>query len=303
MIPVTVIGGYLGAGKTTLINRLLASDHGRRLAVLVNDFGDINIDAELITAHDGETISLANGCVCCTIADALGDALDRVLALEVAPEHIVIEASGVANPAKIAMYGQGWPGLRLDGVVVLADGESVRAQASDKFVGATIRQQLAAADLLILNKIDLLSVSEREAVRTWLTDDAADVGILDGQFGDVPAMVLLGRYAGAARFQPVTVEHANFKAVPFQSIRPMDRSRLEAGMSKWPSIVLRAKGWVYLRDDPGHIYYLQSVGRRRTLEKGAAWDDRQPETQLILIGAAPTFDPSWLHETLSSACT
>jgi hypothetical protein len=108
LVPVTIIGGYLGAGKTTLINALLAADHGRRLAVLVNDFGAVNIDVELIERHDGETISLTNGCICCSIADSLGESLDQVLALEPRPDQIVIEASGVADPAAIAGYGQGW---------------------------------------------------------------------------------------------------------------------------------------------------------------------------------------------------
>ena len=135
LVPVTVVAGYLGAGKTTLINELLRHDHGRRLAVLVNDFGAVNIDAALIADHDGQTISLKNGCVCCSIADELGDALDRVLALEPAPDQIVIEASGVADPANVAAYGQGWPGCRLDAVVVLADAETVQAKSRDQFVG------------------------------------------------------------------------------------------------------------------------------------------------------------------------
>ena len=101
-LPLTVLGGYLGAGKTTLLNRLLSEDHGQRILVMVNDFGAINIDASLIAAASSDTLTLSNGCVCCTMgADlfmAMGDALDR----RPRPDHLVIEASGVADPAKIA---------------------------------------------------------------------------------------------------------------------------------------------------------------------------------------------------------
>ena len=97
LVPVAVVGGYLGAGKTTLINHLLSSPHGLRLAVLVNDFGAIDIDADLLSAHEGDTISLSNGCVCCAIGDALGDALDRVLEADPPPDRIVAEQpEGVA---------------------------------------------------------------------------------------------------------------------------------------------------------------------------------------------------------------
>ncbi len=164
----TIIGGYLGAGKTTLINSLLAADHGRRLAVLVNDFGAVNIDVELIERHDGETISLTNGCICCSIADSLGESLDQVLALEPRPDQIIIEASGVADPAAIAGYGEGWPGCRLDAVVVLVDAEAIRRQARDQFVGELVTRQLKRGDLVLLTKSDLLPGNEVQAVIDWV---------------------------------------------------------------------------------------------------------------------------------------
>ena len=132
--------------------------------MLVNDFGAVNIDAALIADHDGQTISLKNGCVCCSIADELGDALDRVLALEPAPDQIVIEASGVADPANVAAYGQGWPGCRLDAVVVLADAETVQAKSRDQFVGELVTRQLRRADIVMATKCDLVTEAERAAV-------------------------------------------------------------------------------------------------------------------------------------------
>ena len=280
-IPVTVIGGYLGAGKTTLINHLLAGGHGRRLAVLVNDFGAIDIDAKLIAAHDGDTISLANGCVCCTIADALGDALDKVLAMPAAPDQIVIEASGVANPAKIAMYGQGWPGLRLDGIVTVVDGESVRARADDKFVAATVRQQLAAADLLV-----------------WLRQQAPGTRLLAASFGDLPAAVLLGQGSFSSRQYDDLAAHDIYRTASFQFSGPFDRECLAARIKAWPAGVLRAKGLVYLDDDPGHAHILQLVGRRYSLEQGPAWNGETPASRIVVIGTDPDIDPKWLRGSL-----
>ena len=300
MIPVTVIGGYLGAGKTTMINSLLAGDHGLRLAVLVNDFGAINIDARLIAAHDGDTISLSNGCVCCTIADALGEALDKVLAMAVPPDHIVIEASGVANPAKIAMYGRGWPGLCLDGVIVLADGENIQAQAADKFVGHTVQLQLAAADILLLNKTDLLTGAQNQSVMTWLAAEASDSRVIPTSFGAIPFTILLG--AGGL---PQTIHaepHATYQTVVFRTPRALDRERLLARIASWPRGVLRAKGLVRLGNDPVHAHVLQLVGCRHELSLGPAWREEVPATQLVLIGIEGQIDSDCLRASLLSAC-
>ena len=110
-----MIGGYLGAGKTTLVNRLLSDSGGRRLAVLVNDFGAINVDAGLVSSRSGETISLTNGCVCCSMGGELLFELAGLRDRDDPPEHVIIEASGVGDPAAIAMYGAAGLALRYDG--------------------------------------------------------------------------------------------------------------------------------------------------------------------------------------------
>lgn len=151
-LPLTVIGGYLGAGKTTTLNRLLAEDHGLRLLVMVNDFGAINIDAALLRAAGEDSIELSNGCVCCTMgADlflAIGDALDR----RPRPDHLVIEASGVADPARIARAALAEPELGHGGTVVVVDGPGFGALAADPMIGAQIEAQLAAADCVLVAK-------------------------------------------------------------------------------------------------------------------------------------------------------
>ena len=130
-IPFTVIGGFLGAGKTTLLNRLLAGAQGRRFAVLVNDFGALDIDGDLIAQHGGNTIALANGCLCCTIGDSLVQTLMDLLDRAQAIDHIVVEASGVADPGRIADLGVLDERLRHDGVVVVVDAAEVRARAAE----------------------------------------------------------------------------------------------------------------------------------------------------------------------------
>ncbi|NBR90236.1 MAG: GTP-binding protein, partial [Rhodobacteraceae bacterium] len=153
-LPLTVLGGYLGAGKTTLLNRLLAEDHGQRIMVMVNDFGAINIDASLITAADGDTLTLSNGCVCCTMGSdlfmAMGDALDR----RPRPDHLVIEASGVADPAKIADAARTEPEMSYGGIAVVVDAENWPALADDPLIGAQLQDQVRVADMLLISKAE-----------------------------------------------------------------------------------------------------------------------------------------------------
>ena len=160
-VPMSVLGGFLGAGKTTMLNRILSGGHGVRYAVLVNDFGELAVDGSLVSAHDGETVTFANGCVCCSMGDDLVVTLDRLLDGDRPPEHILVEASGVADPRAIADVATLHPGLARDLVVVLADVETVRERYGDHRLRDTVARQLAAADLLVLNKCDRVP---REAI-------------------------------------------------------------------------------------------------------------------------------------------
>jgi len=171
-IPVTVIGGYLGAGKTTLVNHLLQERAGRRIAVLVNDFGDLSIDDDLIEARDAALLRLAGGCVCCSFGHDLMAALQQMRDLRPAPEHILIECSGVAHPAAVARTLTLLPGLTLDAVLVLADAETLRQRCADRYVGELVLQQLREADFVALNKIDLAMPDDVAALQTWLAETA-----------------------------------------------------------------------------------------------------------------------------------
>ncbi|MDI1263786.1 MAG: GTP-binding protein, partial [bacterium] len=137
-IPVTLIGGYLGAGKTTLVNSLLRNANGRRLAVLVNEFGSLPIDGDLITARDGNLISISGGCICCSFGSDLVAALVDMTARGQLIDHLLIETSGVALPGSIVQSIGLLPGLALDGVIVLADAETIEERARDRYMGDTV---------------------------------------------------------------------------------------------------------------------------------------------------------------------
>jgi G3E family GTPase len=177
LLPLTVIAGYLGAGKTTLINQLLAAPDGRRIMVLVNDFGDIALDAELISARGGDTISLSNGCVCCAIGGDIFKAFAKALDARPRPEHLIIEASGVAEPNRIANFARAEPELRLDMIVTLVDAVNARAQAADPLIGRTLHRQFEAASLLMITKSGRAGQEQAMATTNWLAELCPDTPI------------------------------------------------------------------------------------------------------------------------------
>ena len=314
VIPVTIIGGYLGAGKTTLLNSLLLGDHGLRLAILVNDFGSINIDATLIARYDGETISLTNGCLCCSMADNLAIALLELLGRDAPPDHIVIEASGVADPRRIACYGAAHPRLRLDSLIVIADSETIRERLADKYVGELVMRQLLAADLIVLSKMDLIDEPARGCVREFLRETVPQARLLEASHGCLPPDLLLGvgeapSQAKAAidvqhnRTAPSEEHHVPFSRARFESERPFDHERLNAVLESLPETVLRAKGVLYLADEGTHACVLQKVGRRWTLERGRPWDGGSRRSQIVVIGSVGGVAPAQLAEDFSSALT
>lgn len=273
-IAVTVIGGYLGAGKTTLVNHILRHAD-ERIAVLVNDFGDINIDDDLIAGQDGDTISLANGCICCSLVDGFSTALTTITSLEPLPERLVIEASGVADPATVAAYGHG-PGLTLDATIVVVDAETIRARSSDVYVGDTVVGQVRSGDIIVLNKIDLVTAHEAASIRTWLSDRAPDAVIIDAANAVVDPAVVFGvvtpkwqRRSGHGGQDdhggPHVHAESRYESWTWTSAQPIERARIETLMALLLDQVVRAKGVVFLAEDPDRSMVLQRVGKRWSL--------------------------------------
>jgi G3E family GTPase len=271
-IPVTIVGGYLGAGKTSLINHILAAKHGRRVTVLVNDFGEINIDATLIADASDDTISLTNGCACCAIQDDLGAALQAQIERASPPDNVLIEMSGVAEPARIRRYAEAWPGVHLDAVVTLADAETVRMRAADKFVGRVVLRQLSAADFLVLNKVDLVSPLQRTGIADWLRAASPRSRIVEAVNGAVDPILL---FEPAARIEPSTefdlgeraagLFHSSVVEVP----EPIDTSELSLLVDQLPSSVHRLKGFLIDRHTARRML-LQMVGSRLVLTEAPA---------------------------------
>lgn len=276
-IPVTVIGGYLGAGKTTLLNHLLTQSRGRRFAVLVNDFGDLNIDASLI---QGEVLELANGCICCTLRDGLSSALHQVSQMVPPPEHVLVEASGISNPTRVAALAYLAPFVA-DGIVVVADAESLRSQLADRYVGDSVQRQLQSADLIILNKTDLVSPERLAEVRAGLPKT-----VIQARHGQVPLELLLG-LTHARPEEPEAEPNHGYCSFSWQSQAPLEEAQLEG----WPDSVLRAKGILHLGRDPGRRYIFQRMGARWTLTPDRPWGEERPCSQLVVIGLQARLEP------------
>jgi len=288
-VAVTVIGGYLGAGKTTLVNQILRSAD-ERFAVLVNDFGDVNIDVDLIASTDGDTITLTNGCICCSLQDGFATALDQIKSLDPRPDRLIIEASGVSDPASVAAWAHS-PGFRLDATIVMVDAETIRERSRDRYVGDTIVRHLGSADLLVLNKIDLIDDTERAAVGSWLGETVPDTTIIEATKARLDPAVLFGPAVAGDRSLPAASprEHAHdieFDTWTIRRTEPIERSAVESFMESLDPSIVRVKGFVALTDTE-HPALLQGVGRRWHLERKPPERQREGapgETAVVLIG-------------------
>jgi G3E family GTPase len=297
--PLTIIGGFLGSGKTTLLNHVLRAPHGLRIVALVNDFGEINIDAELIAKHAGRTISLANGCVCCSIGNRLVEALIDLTRAPDRPDHVLVESSGVADPARIAEIAFLERSFRLAGIVVVVDGERVHDLAQDTFVGDIVLAQIAAADILVLNKIDL--TSDVPGTAAWVRGHARRAEVIQASHGVVPIDILLGLDTAVhAEVYARSPSHQEFVACAFTADRPFRMEALRGVLDALPAGILRAKGVLLTDRDPGRPVVLQLVGRRWDLSWELEWNTR-PETRLVVVGIKGVVSSERIARSFASA--
>ena len=289
-IPVTLISGYLGTGKTTLVNALLRNAAGRRLAVLVNEFGSLPIDGDLIEAREANLISISGGCICCSFGSDLVAALIDITGRGEGIDHLLIETSGVALPGSIVQSIGLLTGLAIDGVVVLADAETVRERACDRYMSDTVRGQLAGADLIVLNKIDLAPPEQVAATSRWLAGIAPGARILPARNAGVPIEVILGGLSNAQpadnRPQPLKHQTADFATLSLEIRHPVDADKLAHVLADPRLGLLRAKGFV--RGLNGEFVTLHVVGRRASVVPAPA--RIEGHGRLVCIGLAAGMD-------------
>jgi len=329
-VPITILTGFLGAGKTTLLNRLLTGNHGLRVGVLVNDFGSINIDAELVVGVDNNMISLANGCVCCEIRDDLIESVVALLARPETIEYILLEASGVADPGGIfATFSDSSlrDRIRLDSVICVVDADQVFAHPEYPPLLDLKLRQVGFADMLILNKVDLAGPEQIGKVKAWLDDHFNRLRIVETNYCEVPFEILLG----VGRFDAVRAalntqgteepctdpachdghhnhDHGHigqnhskvFSTWSYETDQPLALEVLREMLRKLPGTVYRAKGVVYNTDAPQRRAVLQVVGRRVDISFQEDWGERAPRTQIVAIGAAGSIDASLMEKTFAS---
>ncbi|MGH2523431.1 MAG: CobW family GTP-binding protein [Anaerolineales bacterium] len=294
-LPVIVLTGFLGSGKTTLLNFILSGDHGLRLGVIVNEFGAIGIDHQLVTGQYGGLIEVANGCVCCRLQGDLLRALGDLLRSGKSLDGILLETSGVADPLPIAasllrpeLHGV----IGLDGIVTLIDAANFDRNLERAEVAYN---QMAHGDILLVNKADLVDDHTLNLIERGIRTINAEARVLRCVQARVDLRVVLGSsQAGAGPGRPQTPtagrSHAHgrdadqFEALAFRRIEPLDPQCFEAFLRSLPVQVFRGKGIVHAAGYDVRLIF-QQVGDRWTVAPGAPWAPGETrQTELVFIG-------------------
>ncbi|MGK7867752.1 cobalamin biosynthesis protein CobW [Falsiroseomonas sp. E2-1-a20] len=339
-VPCTIVTGFLGAGKTTLIRHLLENPGGRRLAVIVNEFGDIGMDAEILrgcgiaACAEADIVELANGCICCTVADDFVPTLDKLLAREPRPDHILIETSGLALPKPLVQAFL-WPAIKgrvtVDAVVAVVDGAALAegrvahdevalaaqraadpALDHDDPVEEVFEDQVACADLIVLTKADLLDPAALARARAAL--DAAlprAIGVLEAREGRVAPALLLG--LGLATESDIEArrthhdneadhDHEDFDSVVLPLPEVTDATALARRVAAACTVpgVLRAKGFAAVQGKPMRLL-VQAVGQRVGHHFDRPWAPGEARAGHLVVLGLHGFDAAAVADALTVA--
>ncbi|QFQ86186.1 cobalamin biosynthesis protein CobW [Paracoccus kondratievae] len=337
--PVTVITGFLGAGKTTLIRHLMQNPQGKRLAVLVNEFGTMGVDGEILKSCADENcpaeniMELSNGCICCTVADDFIPTLERLMAMPVRPDHILIETSGLALP-KPLLKAFDWPAIRsritVDGVIALADAEAVAAGRFAPDVAAVEAQraaddsldhetplsevfedQIACADIVLLSKADLAGEQGLAAARAVIEAEAPrKLPILPLVDGVIDPRVILGLNAAAEDDLAARPshhdgaedhEHDDFDSVVIELAEIADPADLATRIERLAreQNILRVKGHVAVLGKPMRLL-VQAVGERVRHQYDRPWGDAPRNSRLVVIAEHDDIDEAAIRAVLAA---
>jgi len=287
-LPVTIVTGFLGSGKTTLLNHILASQHGLRIAVLVNELGEIGIDGELIAASDNTTLELSNGCVCCSLNNDLVDAIFRVLEREEKFDHLVVETTGVADPLPIILTflrSEFRDLVRIDSIIALADAANF---SLDLFDSKAAYNQLRYADVILLNKCDLAGDACLDLLEVKIRGIRADARVIRTTHSSAPLALVLG--AGLFQQDQIAADGLShqhltddgFSSLCFTSDRPFAVHKFQHFLNmQLPAAVFRGKGILWI-DETDRQYIFHLVGKRFTLDEDCRVGPKR--NRLVLIG-------------------
>ncbi|MEP3676291.1 cobalamin biosynthesis protein CobW [Sulfitobacter sp.] len=338
-IPVTVITGFLGAGKTTLIRHLMQNAGGRRLAVLVNEFGTVGVDGDILRScaipdcPAENIVELANGCICCTVADDFIPTIEALMALPERPDHILIETSGLALP-KPLLKAFDWPAIRskitVDGVIALADAEAVAAgrfasdvhavdeqrRADDSLdhdtpLAEVFEDQISCADIILMSKADLAGPEGLAKARAVIeAESPRKIPILEMAEGVIDANVVLGLDAKAEDDLAARPshhdghhdhEHDDFETIVVPMPEIDDAATLVAAIEKLATEqhILRVKGYVAVQGKPMRLL-VQAVGARVRHQFDRPWGGEPRNGALVVIAEHDHVDPAAIHAVLGA---
>jgi G3E family GTPase len=285
-VPVLLVTGFLGSGKTTVVNHLLAHAQGRRIAAVVNDFGAINIDAELITGAADGVVSLSNGCICCSLESDLLRTLAVLLRRDPRPEVIVIETSGVADPTDVVrnlMDPVIWREAPLETVLCVVDATTPVAMLDD----ALLRSQIRTSDVVALSKVDLADTADQARLRDAIRAMRPTAVLVDAPHGKIPLALL---FLSAADRAPAPREPGRprpaadrFETLSWTSEQPVSLSRLQQAIGRLAPKLARAKGLFDTVEQPGRLMVFQFAGGRATLAPGGAPTPGMPRTRIVFV--------------------